>query len=97
VNTGHRAFLGGVAVLLEDDPQLSVGWAVGMRVSEAVRRFGGRVTGDLRGDRPTLAIATPAESAGSLILHPTWSGWAGGVVESEAQLLSGDAITPAGS
>lgn len=96
VNTGHRAFLGGVAVYLEDDPRLSVGWAAGMRASEAVCRFGGRVTGRLLGDRPTLAVAIPAEPTGSLVLHPTWSGWAGGVVESAGQLLSGDAITPAG-
>lgn len=96
VNTGHRAFLGGVAVLLDDDPLLSVGWAAGLRASEAVRRFGGRVTGRLRGDRPTLALAAPAKPVGSLILHPTWSGWAGGVVESAAQLLSDDATTPAG-
>jgi len=96
VNTGARAFLGGVMVYLEDDPRLSVGWAAGMTASEAVRRFGGHVAGRLRGDRPTLAVAAPAEPVGSLVLHPTWSGWAGGVVESAGQLLSGTAITPAG-
>jgi hypothetical protein len=96
VNAGQRAFLGGVNVHLEDDPPLSTGWTAGMTATEAVRRLGGRVVGHLAGDRPTLAVARPADAVGSLVLHATCSGWTGGVVESAQQLLRGDAITPAG-
>jgi hypothetical protein len=96
VNAGHRAFLGGVRVHLEDDPKLSSGWTAGMKASDAVRLLGGHIAGQLSGDRPTLAVGLPAKAAGSLVLYPTWRGWAGGVVDSADQLLDGDAIAPAG-
>src|SRR4051812_25299175 len=36
VNAGARAFLGGVHVRLEDDAELTIGWAAGLHASEVV-------------------------------------------------------------
>lgn len=96
VNAGHRAYLGGVHVQLDDDPTLSTGWTAGMMASETVARFGGKVVDHLTADRPTLALGNPRESVGEPVLHLTWCDWSGGVVESADSVLNGPAITPAG-
>jgi len=96
VNAGNRAFLGGVHVLLEDDAWLTVPWASDLTASQAIELFGGQVATRLDPNRPTLAIARPAEVVGNLVLHVTHHGWAGGVVENPDALLEGGGITPAG-
>ena len=96
VNAGHRAFLGGVRVLLEDDPPLAVPWGSALTASQAIEQFGGQVTSRLDLTRPTLAIARPTEAVGSPTLHVTHRGWVGGVVESPDALLEGGGIAPAG-
>lgn len=88
VNAGCRAFLGGVHVQLDDDPLLATGWTSGVTAGDVARRFGGQVVGRLANDRPTLTVARPAAPTGAPLLHVTYSGWVGGVVESpDAQLL----------
>ncbi len=96
INAGHRAFLGGVLVHLEDAPRLEVPLAAGLSVSEAVVRFGGQIVDHLDPARPTLAIARPAGPVGTPLLYVTHRGWVGGVVESRDDLLEGGGTTPAG-
>ena len=96
VNAGHRAYLGGVRVYLADDPALSTGWTVGMTASEAVTRYGGTVVDHLSTEYPTLVIGRPTSPVGKPVLHLTWRGWVGGVVDSSDATLDDDAITPAG-
>lgn len=82
VNAGHRALLGGVEVRIESDTKLTVGWCKGLRVSEAIRIYGGRVVTGHSADHPTLVVGEPRrESTGSVVLHVVASGWSGGVVE----------------
>jgi len=88
VNAGRRAFLGGVHVMPEDDPEFGVPWARGMRLSEAVARFHGAVVSELSPRHPTLVVGTPSTpSVGAIALHATWEGWSGGVVERPADRL----------
>jgi hypothetical protein len=96
VNAGHRAYLGGVHVRLDSDPTMTTGWTAGMTASEAVTLFGGQVVDHLADDRPSLAVGRPAAPVGKPVLHLTWRGWAGGVVQSSASLLDGEGIIPAG-
>jgi hypothetical protein len=96
INAGHRAFLGGVLVHLEDAPRLGVSWAAGLSVSEAVVRVGGQIVDHLDSARPTLAIARPADPVGAPLLYVTHRGWVGGVVESRDALLEGGGTAPAG-
>jgi hypothetical protein len=96
VNAGHRAYLGGVNVQLDADPTMTTGWTAGMTAAETVARYGGRVVDHLTADRPTLAIGRPTAPVGRPVLHLTWRGWAGGVVQSAESLLDGDGTVPAG-
>lgn len=98
INTGARAFLGGVHVHLDADCTLTVGWMAGRLASEAVADFGGTVVEVLSTDKPTLAIARPQEPllAGTPVLYVTHTGWVGGVVESADDLLDGGGLTSAG-
>ncbi len=96
-NTAHRAFLGGVHVLVDGDVRLDVPWAAGLPLSTAVQRFGGEVVERLNPDRPTLAVGRPDAPVGKPVLYLTHSGWAGGVVESSANIFEGPpGIAPAG-
>ena len=75
VNAGHRAFLGGVHVLLEDDAQLTVPWAAdlhGVRGHRAVRRAG--ATGLNPTGRPSPSPGQPRWSATSCCTSPTTVG-----------------------
>jgi hypothetical protein len=91
LNTGHRAFLGGVKVWAEDDPVLNSTWAEGRTLSEAVTAFGGELVSKLEGEHPTLVIGEPASPLmGSIILYATYAGWSGGVVEHPTDCLSSD-------
>jgi hypothetical protein len=96
VNAGHRAYLGGVQVRLDADPILATGWTSGLTASETVTRHGGQIVGQLAADRPTLALGRPAAPAGNPVLHLTWRGWAGGVVQGVEALLDGAGTEPAG-
>jgi hypothetical protein len=91
VNTGARAFLGGVRVRLASDPTLRTGWADGLTASTGVTRFGGRVVNQLVKDLPTIAIGTTTSAIGKPLVHLTWSGWAGGVVRCGGRALQGPA------
>ncbi len=96
VNAGRRAFLGGVHVVLDDDPVLDVPWAAGLTVAGAVSRFGGVVVDRLDPMVATLAVGAPEDPVGSYLLHVTHHGWAGGVAQSPDALAAGGAIAPAG-
>jgi hypothetical protein len=97
INTGHRAFLGGVHVRIDDDPVLTAGWARGQRLSEMVSRFGGQFVDTHADDHPTLVVAEPVRSpTGKAILHVVTDGWCGGVIESTAARPHGGGITMAG-
>ena len=97
VNAARRAFLGGVHVRFTDgDATMSVGWANGRTAGDAVARLGGAVVDKLTDDWPTLTIGTATDAIGSTVLHLTYSGWAGGVVEDAAHSLNGLGMTLAG-
>lgn len=96
INSGHRAFLGGVHVLIEHDVPLQVPWAAELSASEAVHRFGGRVVEQLHPERPTLAVARPSAVIGRPVLYLTHSAWVAGVVESADGMLDGHGTAPAG-
>lgn len=88
LNTGRRAFLGGVRVRIEEDPVLDVAWAQGMRLHEAIARYGGTVVEEITVEHPTLVIGTPLQvPQGAITLYATWEGWSGGVVEESASRL----------
>lgn len=97
VNAGQRAFLGGVVVRLDDDPLLSEGWGAGRRASDAVRRFGGRVSDEIADNRPTMVIGNPArQTLGEIVMYTTFGGWVGAVVQDVDNRLSDDGIALAG-
>ena len=96
VNTGRRAYRGGVHVRLDLDPILTTGWTAGTTASRIVTRYAGTVVERLADERPTLVIGRPQTAVGKPVLHLTWSGWSGGVVQSSADVLCGSAIVPAG-
>ena len=96
VNAGHRAFLGGVRVQLDADPAMTTGWAAGMTAAETVTRYGGQVVEHLTTDWPTLAVGRPAAPVGKLVLHLTWRGWVGAVVQSAQSQLDGEGTVLAG-
>ncbi|MCW2690812.1 MAG: UBA/ThiF-type binding fold containing protein [Mycobacterium sp.] len=89
VNSAARAFLGGVRICLAADPVLPTGWGVGLTASAAVARHGGELVDHLDPDIPTLTIGTNPASTGDPVLHLTWRGWAGAVVERPDRLLDG--------
>lgn len=91
VNAGVRAFLGGVRVNLAEDPVLRTGWGDGYAASAAVTRHGGTVVDRLADDLPTIAIGVSGRGIGRPVLHLTWRGWAGGVVERHDGLTKDEA------
>lgn len=96
VNVGRRAYKGGVHVLLETDPLLGTGWTAGMTASSTITRYGGTVVRQLSVDRPTLAIGSPAGVVGRPVLHLTWNGWTGGVVQRAGDHLTAQGHSVAG-
>jgi len=97
VNAGRRAFLGGVNVRIDDDSILTVGWCNGLRVSEAVLRFGGRIVTTHTADQVTLVVGQPlGMSTGKIVLHTAVNGWSGGVVEVPHDEIACDALSLAG-
>ena len=89
VNTAARAFLGGVRVRLREHGRMAVAWADGMEVATAVESYGGEIVESLDRDHPTLVVGHVNEQpVGSLVLHTTWEGWSGGVVEETKDRLA---------
>lgn len=96
VNTGHRAMLGGVHTVIEDNPRLNLPWARGHTLTRAVRRHGGSIVQSLAPDRPILAIGNPTHKIPAEVsLSTFYHGWSGGVT-TDTQPTSGDAIPLAG-
>ena len=82
VNTAVRAFLGGVRVRLREHGRVGVSWVQGMDIATAVETYGGEIVESLDHDHPTLVVGEVREEpVGSLVLHGTWEGWSGGVVQ----------------
>lgn len=84
LNTGHRAMLGGVEVAIASNPELTLSWARGRTMADAIGEFGGTVVDGLDPSLPTLRIAMPSpcrQHQRRLQLDLTWNGWCGGVTE----------------
>ena len=99
LNTGHRAMLGGVEVVMADAPELTLPWGRGRKLTDAVEAFGGSVVDRLDQARPLLRIATPTSSyqhQHDVQLNLTWHGWCGGVTESADSRSFGPANPLAG-
>ena len=80
VNAGARAFLGGVEVTGNLDWVVSGGWEAGTAAGDAVMRLGGRVVDSAGSDSPVIVVGEGGvEGTASVIIHPTWEGWAAGV------------------
>lgn len=89
VATGRRAFPGGVFVKSSDDPVLSVGWAKGQHLSEAVRGLGGHIVDDLIDSAPVMRIAAlSTRTRHPVDLSLTWHGWSAGLVPTGTQRLA---------
>ena len=68
---------------------MGVAWADGMDMATAVETYGGEIVETLDRDQPTLVIGDVKEQpVGSLVLHTTWEGWSGGVVEETEDRLA---------
>lgn len=82
VNAAVRAFLGGVRVRLGEHGRIGVAWADGMDLATAVATYGGEIVESLDRSYPTLVVGDVKDRpVGSVVLHTTWEGWSGGVVE----------------
>lgn len=84
VNSGARAFKGGVRVFVSQDCTLKTGWQQATTLSLAIEAFGGKAVPDLSDEDPTICIGdTDCTVHGSFVLRAVASGWAGGVVEGQ--------------
>lgn len=84
LNTGHRAMLGGVKVVVAEDSELTLPWARGRKLTDAVEAFGGAVVDRLDQAQPLLRIAASNSSyqhQHDVQLNLTLQGWCGGVTE----------------
>ena len=82
INTGHRAMLGGVRVMVEDDPKLTLPWAQGQDLSTAIRIHGGRIVDSHSPEHPVVVIGEPRRHThAEMQLAVCCSGWSGGVTE----------------
>lgn len=82
INAGGRALLGGVRVVIEDDPTLSLPWAQGQDLATAIETFGGSVVDTHTPDHPVIVIGAPKrrpDAETQLLLR--YSGWSGGIAE----------------
>jgi hypothetical protein len=98
VNTGSRAFLGGVHVRLNEDGRIPHGWARGMLMSEAIVLFGGSLRRNLSSEHSTVTFGSVGDPVGRVVVHSTWSGWRGGVVDEAGKRLDerqGNALSAA--
>ena len=83
VNAASRAFVGGVRVRIRGEGgRLRVRWGGGEGLAAAIQNFGGEIVESLEPQYPTLVIGDPnGRPPGKVVLHATWEGWTGGVVE----------------
>lgn len=96
VNAGRRAFAGGVRVRLECDPILDTGWTQNLAASQVVNRYGATLVDQLDPAAPTLAICAGETVGRGPLLHLTWQGWTGAVIESPEDGLGGAGAAIAG-
>lgn len=81
VNTGARAFLGGVSVAGAVNVRLLIPWKRCETLADAVRDLGGEVVAELPRDAPVLCFGTPdTVPEGRVRLQATFEGWSAGVV-----------------
>lgn len=89
VNSGIRAFRGGVDVHLPTDCRLLTGWFGGMELSSAVVTLGAEIVNELLDDHATICVGEPLETPrGAIVLRVVVRGWSAGVVEGWASPLS---------
>ena len=99
INAGKRAMLGGVRVVVEDDPELSLPWVRGDTQSEAVSTFGGVVVDRHHDDTPVLTVGRSRAPRGDhrrVQLAACWRGWCGGVTDAPGKHVSREAVPLAG-
>lgn len=89
VNTGQRAFRGGVKVYLDRDVELESSWGSPGPLSRAVFNYGGSTAeGKPPVDAIVIVIGSPLRNVtGRLVVYATWSGWSGGVVTSQKRRI----------
>ncbi|HAF08758.1 MAG TPA: hypothetical protein DCK98_01575 [Chloroflexi bacterium] len=89
VNAARRAFPGGVHVRIADDPTMSIPWAGGRRLADAVAWYGGTLLSELSPQRTTIVLgdARSLDTSGR-VLVPTFNGWSGGVVQRRSDRLA---------
>ena len=88
VNTGVRAFAGGVRIVLSENPVLTLPWVRGLSASEAVAALGADVVDSIEDTHPTIVIGTTDQPPpGSSVIYPTWHGWVGAAVVEHADRL----------
>lgn len=96
VNAGSRAFLGGVAVRLHDDLQLTAGWGKGQPTSQALREWGGRVVRKLRPNHPTIVIGQSEGISSDVLIYARHQGWTGAAVQRADPLSAKDGMALSG-
>ena len=82
INAGGRAMLGGVRVVIEDNPTLSLPWVQGQDLATAIQTFGGSVVDTHTPEHPVIVIGAPKrrpDAEMQLLLR--YSGWSGGIAE----------------
>ncbi len=82
INAGGRAMLGGVRVVIEDNPPLSLPWVQGQDLATTIQTFGGSVVDTHTPEHPVIVIGTPKRRPDAEIqLLLRYSGWSGGIAE----------------
>ena len=83
INAGGRALLGGVRVVIEDNPpSLSLPWVQGQDLATAIRTFGGSVVDAHAPVHPVIVIGKPKHRPrAEMQLRLCYSGWSGGIAE----------------
>ena len=87
VNTGHRAFLGGCTVVLDDDPTCTIAWAHGTHLSTAIELAGGTIVTAIDPLVPTIAIGNLSPTANDTV-WATWDGWIAAAVDDPAARMA---------
>lgn len=88
LNVAPRAFIGAVRIVASDDFTLSARWADGLSLSDAAERYGCVSATAITDEYPTIVVGRGHRSPpGSVVFHPTWHGWSGGVVRGEEARL----------
>ena len=81
-NAGGRAMLGGVRVMIEDNPVLSLPWAQGQDLATGIRVHGGVIVDSHEPEHPVIVIGEPKRrSCAKVPLPLCYAGWSGGIAE----------------